>query len=115
MWNVLDESSPRRAHSLRDSGPIVLTTNPPEYGPEPEPEPEPTPSLPPRPESTRNYDRYIDDKFLEIFNNEDFNGALSRIVTEGLSQNDNGAKWAPITSWRDWWQRAKRRENHEQP
>jgi hypothetical protein len=95
---------------------MITTTNPPEHEPEPEPEPkpEPTVNLKPSPESTGHYDRYIDDKFLEIFNNEDFNGALSRIVTEGLSQNDNGAKWAPITSWRDWWNRAKRKENGEQ-
>ena len=59
---------------------MITTTNPPEHEPEPEPEPkpEPTVNLKPSPESTGHYDRYIDDKFLEIFNNEDFNGALSR-------------------------------------
>ena len=98
---------------------MITSLDPPEQDPE-EPEtsatavPAPAPNLKPSPESTRHYDRYIDDKFLEIFNNEDCNGALSRIVTEGLSQNDNGRKWEPITSWRDWWNRAKRKENGEQ-
>ena len=87
---------------------MITATNPPEG------EPEPVPNPVPQPETTRRNDRYIDDKFLEIFNHEDRNGALSRIFTEGLSQNDNGAKWAPITSWRDWWQRAKRAENQSQ-
>jgi len=89
---------------------MITTTNPPEG--EPEPEPEPTPNAVPQPESTRRSDRYIDDKFLEIFAHEDRNGALSRIFEEGLSQNDNGGSWAPITSWRDWWNRAKRAEDH---
>jgi len=93
---------------------VITTTNPPDDESEGEGqlEPGPTPNLRySGPENTRNYDRYIDDKFLDIFKHEDHNGALSRIVTEGLSQNDNGAQWAPITSWRDWWQRAKRAEN----
>jgi len=93
----------------------MRTTYPPNDLPDPEPEPEPNatpaPDLKPCPESTEHYDRYIDDKFLEIFNYEDPTNALSHIVTEGLSQNDNGGKWEPITSWRDWWNRAKRREN----
>jgi hypothetical protein len=96
---------------------MITTTNPPEGEPEPEPVPttDPTPNLVySGPENTRHYDRYIDDKFLDIFKHEDRNGALSRIVTEGLAQNDNGAQWAPITSWRDWWQRAKRAENQSQ-
>lgn len=94
---------------------VITTTDPPEYEPEPEPTPESAPELilEPGPESTHHYDRYIDDKFIEIFDNEDRNGALSRIVTEGLSQNDSGSKWAPITSWHDWWKKAKREENHE--
>jgi len=96
---------------------VITTTNPPEEK-EPEPEREPTPEPTPNlrysgPESTGRYDRYIDDKFLDIFKHEDRNGAFSRIVAEGLSQNDNGAQWAPITSWRDWWQRAKRAENQQ--
>jgi hypothetical protein len=95
---------------------MIATTNPPDDEPEPEPvtTPEPTPNLRySGPENTRHYDCYVDDKFLDIFAHEDRNGALSRIVTEALSQNDNGAQWAPITSWRDWWARAKRAENHE--
>ena len=111
---------------------MITATNPPEGEPEGEDQPEPVPcpgrlalcgapcgcrglneSHYPAPlESTRRIDRYIDDKFLAIFAHEDRNGALSRIFTEGLSQNDNGARWAPITSWRDWWQRAKRAEDH---
>lgn len=94
---------------------MITTTNPPEGEPEPDdpiPTTEPVPNLRySGPESTGRYDRYIDDKFLDIFKHEDRNGAFSRIVTEGLSQNDNGAQWAPITSWRDWWARAKRAEN----
>ena len=95
---------------------MITTTNPPEGEPEPEPEPVLTPVLKPELvhdplENVRRLDRYIDDRFLEIFAHEDRNGALSGIVTEGLAQNDNGARWAPITSWRDWWQRAKRAEN----
>lgn len=78
---------------------MTTTTNPPEGEPEP------------GPENTQHYDRYIVDKFLDIFKYEDRNEALSRIITEGLAQNDNGAQWAPITSWRDWWKRAQRREN----
>ena len=74
----------------------------------------PQPNPVPPPESTRRSDRYIDDKFLEIFAHEDRNPALSRIVTEALAQNDNGGQWAPITSWRDWWARAKRAENQSQ-
>ena len=96
---------------------MTTTTNPPEGEPEPEPEPTPVPKpelVHDRLENVRRIDRYIDDKFLEIFAHEDRDGALSRIFTEGLSQNDNGAKWAPITSWRDWWQRAKRAENQSQ-
>ena len=100
---------------------MITATNPPEG--EPEPEPVITPNeaaeikalaayLVAHPESLHRPDRYVDDKFLKIFNHEDRNGALSRIFTEGLSQNDNGARWAPITSWRDWWQRAKRAEDH---
>jgi len=96
---------------------MITTTNPPEGESEDESQPEPAPTTNPAPwpdtwpELTRNHDHYIDDKFLNIFKHEDRSGALSRIVTEGLSQNDNGAQWAPITSWRDWWQRAKRAEN----
>ena len=88
----------------------MITTNPPDDGTQPEPEPEPNlaaGSLP-----TYRPDRYVDDKFLNIFRYEDRNGAFSRIVTEGLSRNDNGSGWVPITSWRDWWQRAKRAEDH---
>ena len=95
---------------------MITTTNPPEHEPEPEPKPEPTANLKPSPESTGHYDRYIDDKFLEIFNNEDFNGALSRIVTEGLSQNDNGAKWRSnhfLARLVESGQRGKRTENNE--
>ena len=92
---------------------MITTTNPPEG--EPEPEPVPTPDAAPLrysgPENTRHYDRYVDDKFLDIFAHEDRNGALSRIIAAALAQNDNGSSWAPITSWRDWWQRAKRAEN----
>lgn len=95
----------------------MTTTNPPEYGPEPEPEPEPKPeptdNLGPNPETPQHYDRYIDDKFLEIFSNEDSNGALARAVTSGLSQNDGGPKEAPTSALRAWWQRAKREGKHE--
>jgi len=104
---------------------MITTTTPPDGGePEPDdpiPTPDPTPNLADylnstvgHPESTYRYDRYVDDKFLEIFAHEDRNPALSRIVTEALAQNDNGGQWAPITSWRDWWARAKRAENQSQ-
>lgn len=98
---------------------MTVTTNPPDDEPEPDSVPAATSWEEAcrwiflHPENTRGLDRYIDDKFLDIFAHEDRSGAFSRIVTEGLSQNDNGDGWAPITSWRDWWQRAKRAENHD--
>jgi len=95
---------------------MIATTNPPDDQPEPEPDPVMPPVLKPELvhdpiENVRRLDRYIDDKFLEIFAHEDRDGAFSRIVVEGLSRNDNGPAWVPITSWREWWARAKREEN----
>ena len=84
---------------------MIATTNPPESEPEPEPEPTASSAGP-----THRPDRYVDDKFLEIFRHEDRDGEFARLVTEYLSQNDSG--WAPITSWRAWWQRGKRAEDH---
>ena len=101
----------------------MITTNPPDNESEPEPEPTPCEMCgrygcdpkhhTPGPGPTHRPDRYVDDKFLDIFRYEDRDGAFSRIVTEGLSRNDDGSGWVPITSWRDWWQRAKRAENQK--
>lgn len=55
--------------------------------------------LPPNPESTGRYDRYVDDKFLAIFDREDHNGDLANVITEGLAQNDSGPTTTKPVGW----------------